>query len=148
MKKTYKRAEIMKRCIYFIDVIAFVLILSATSYPCLKLDVIEILDEGLAPSMRVLKDQSKQDYQSFALVYVSSLFLLEGLPSVLDDIQKQYNTPPVKIAIATLNTHLEKANNIITSFIDKENAITFGPLCIELEAIQKNLLTLLGLLND
>ena len=135
----------MKKCRWYLMTVF--MILSANIHACFKWDIIEILDECIAPSLCALRDQSKQNYSTLAFVYCSSLYKLEGLTSILIDLLEQDKRPHIQKNTTELSNHLETVSIIMTSLACDENTINFGPLCIELETIRNKLLDLMGLLN-
>ena len=127
---------------------AVFMMLNSNTHTCLKMDMIEILDECIAPSLCTLRDQSRQNYETLAFVYCSSLYKLEGLTSILIDLLEQDKREHIQKNTTELSNHLETVATIMTSLAGDKDTINFGPLCIELETIRNKLLNLLGLLND
>ena len=113
-----------------------------------KLEMIEVLDYCIAPSICFLKDQSIKERGLTGFDCNKYLCKTKNLTGVLREVLKQYDSKSVRNAVLELYTLLDNVNITIVNYYFDDSFTNGSTLCSNLEAVKIKVLELLVMLND
>lgn len=143
MKKLSSRIMI---AIATIAIAMLTMLVSTNEYRCPKAEILEILDNGIAPSLCALRDQSRQNYSNLVFTYRNSLHKLDSLEQALVELQEAYNSQEIKEQIDEIEILLNKIDITVNGFSSGRKT-DLSLLCKELEEMRDKLINLLIQLN-